>query len=180
METHSNLPSRLMYETMPHNKRMLAKGCPRLLKMVNKHKDELMETAGFSNGNFSSKQLNKSVTSHKKNASGKNWSVFHQKQQAMDALFERYKASFMSNRSGDARNASFNDSQRLLADASGKASEHPYIDSQGIVSGAAKNTFSGPLHVKNKLHQPLVHNNSSSVGKNSQNLPHIDHASHKV
>jgi len=35
METHSNLPSRLMYETMPHNKRMLAKGCPRLLKMVN-------------------------------------------------------------------------------------------------------------------------------------------------
>ena len=50
METHSNLPSRLMYETMPHNKRMLAKGCPRLLKMVHKHKDELMADTqqGFS------------------------------------------------------------------------------------------------------------------------------------
>lgn len=53
METHSNLPARLMYETMPHNKRMLAKGCPRLLKMVNKHKDDLMETAGYSSGQFS-------------------------------------------------------------------------------------------------------------------------------
>lgn len=80
METHSNLPARLMYETMPHNKRMLAKGCPRLLKMVNKHKDELMDTAGFQSGHFSNSKLNKSVASHKKNSSGKNWSVFHQKQ----------------------------------------------------------------------------------------------------
>lgn len=76
METHSNLPARLMYETMPHNKRMLAKGCPRLLKMVNKHKDDLMETAGYSSGQFSQAKLNKSTGSHRKNASGKNWSVF--------------------------------------------------------------------------------------------------------
>lgn len=79
METHSNLPARCMYETMPHNKRMLAKGCPRLLKMVNKHKEDLMETAGFasSQGGFSGKNLNKSVASNNKRATAKNWSVFH-------------------------------------------------------------------------------------------------------
>ena len=53
METHSNLPARLMYETMPHNKLFLTKGDPRLLKMVKKHKDDLMETGGYSSGQFS-------------------------------------------------------------------------------------------------------------------------------
>lgn len=53
METHSNLPARLMYETMPPIKRILAKGCPRLLKMVNKQKNDLMEIAGYSSGQFS-------------------------------------------------------------------------------------------------------------------------------
>lgn len=66
----------------------------------------------------------------------------------MDALFERYKASFMSNRSSQPRNnnSMLEEQARNMANASGNVG-NPYEH-----SAAAKNTFSGPLHVKNKLH----------------------------
>lgn len=41
-----------MYETMPHNKRLLQKGCPRLLRMVKMHKEDLLEHAGMSQNTF--------------------------------------------------------------------------------------------------------------------------------
>lgn len=90
METHSNLPARVMYETMPHNKRMLAKGCPRLLRMV-RQQNEAQEQSALSQSNFSG-----GGGSIKNRTGTKNWNVFSQKKQAMDALFERYKASYMS------------------------------------------------------------------------------------
>lgn len=58
----------------------------------------------------------------------------------MDALFERYKASFMTNRSSDPRNGHMNDSQRQLAAASQKVSagghQHPYNNSAVSISAA--------------------------------------------
>jgi hypothetical protein len=64
--------------------------------MVKQHKEELLDCAGLSSNGFSSQALSQT----RKGGQSKNWSVFHQKQQAMDALFERYKASFMTTRDG--------------------------------------------------------------------------------
>jgi hypothetical protein len=97
---------------MPHNKRMLQKGCPRLLRMVKQHKEEMLDCAGLSSNGFS----NKALSSTRKGVQSKNWSVFHQKQQAMDALFERYKASFMTTHSGrNQSNLQYEDDHMLNA-----------------------------------------------------------------
>jgi len=83
----------------------------------------------------------------------------------MDALFERYKMSFMSNRSGrNKSNLQYDDDHMLQAYQEG--------------SNGQKNTFSGPLQIKKALNNagPL----QPVAGKASQNLPQMDHSQHPI
>jgi hypothetical protein len=76
----------------------------------------------------------------------------------MDALFERYKASYMNNRPG----------HKTGLDDNNNYTGRTYYESNPTSQNAVKNTFSGPLKVKSTLQcTPMNQRTTDNLVKNS-------------